>query len=73
MDDFEPAHRRMRKFYIAHFFLLVIYFSLLALFYFYMGRLFGINQLISTQIERIDYLFHAPWRFYWTHALNLAK
>lgn len=57
LDDFEPARRRMRKFYIAHFFVLVIYYSLLALFYFYLGRLFGINQLISSQFEYIVDLF----------------
>lgn len=53
LGDFEPARRRMRKFYIAHFFVLVIYYSLLATFYFYMGRLFGINGLISSFIDRI--------------------
>lgn len=57
LDDFEPARRRMRKFYIAHFFVLIIYYSLLATFYFYMGRLFGINDLIASQIDRIEYPF----------------
>lgn len=57
LNDFEPARRRMRKFYIAHFFVLVIYYSLLAIFYFYMGRLFGINNLIASQIDRIEYPF----------------
>lgn len=57
LDDFEPARRRMRKFYIAHFFVLCIYYSLLATFWFYFGRLFGINNLISSQIDRMAYLF----------------
>lgn len=58
LDDFEPARRRMKKIYVAHFFVLVIYYSLLALFYFYLGRLLGINNLISSQIERIEPFFH---------------
>lgn len=58
LGDFEPARRRMRKFYIAHFFVLVIYYSFLATFYYYFGRLIGINKLISSQIERVEYLFH---------------
>lgn len=53
LGDFEPARRRMRKFYVAHFFVLVIYYSMLALFYYYFGRLIGVNQLISSQWERI--------------------
>lgn len=57
LGDFEPARRRMRKFYIAHFFVLVVYYSLLATFYFYLGRLFGINGLIASQINRIEYPF----------------
>lgn len=58
LDDFEPARRRMRRFYIAHFFVLVIYYSLLAIFYFYLGRLFGINGLIASLIDRIGFSFN---------------
>lgn len=57
LEDFEPARRRMRKFYVAHFFVLIIYYSILATFYFYMGRLFGINGLIASQIDRFEYPF----------------
>lgn len=53
LTDFEPARKRMKKFYVAHFCVLVIYYSLLGLFYFYLGRLLGINNLISSQIDRI--------------------
>lgn len=58
LEDFEPARRRMRKFHIAHKFVLIIYYSLLALFYFYLGRLFGINNLISSQYNRIEHLLN---------------
>ncbi|XP_031634319.1 fatty acyl-CoA reductase wat-like [Contarinia nasturtii] len=54
IEDFEPARRRMRKFHIAHLFVLAIYYTLLALLYYYLGRLFGINNLISSQIQRIN-------------------
>lgn len=57
LQDFEPARRRMRKFYVAHCFLLVIYYSLLATFFFYLGRLFGINAMISPYIDRIASFF----------------
>lgn len=53
LNDFEPARQRMRKFRVAHYFVLVIYYSLLATFYYYMGRLFGVNNLISSQINRV--------------------
>lgn len=56
LEDFEPGRRRMRKFFVAHFFVLVIYYSLLAVFYFYLGRLMGINNLINNQFERIEHL-----------------
>lgn len=54
IEDFEPARRRMRKFYVAHYIVLAIYYTLLALFYFYLGRLLGINKLISSQIDQLD-------------------
>lgn len=56
LENVEPARKRMRKFRIAHFFVLVVYYSLLALFYFYLGRLLGINQLICSQIDNLCYM-----------------
>lgn len=53
LNNFEPARRRMRKFRIAHFFVLIFYYTLLALFYFYLGRLIGVNQSISTFVDCI--------------------
>lgn len=58
LDDFEPARRRMRKFRIAHFFVLVIYYTLLALLYYGLGRLFGINDILGGWFTSLlNYLF----------------
>lgn len=57
LENVEHARKRMRKFRIAHFFVLVIYYSLLALFYFYLGRLLGINQLICSHIDNLCCMF----------------
>lgn len=47
LEDFSKARKRMQKFRIAHYFILVIYYLLLATFYFYFGRLLGINRAIE--------------------------
>lgn len=57
LEDFAPARRRMRRFQIAHIFVLIVYYSLLAIFYFYLGRLTGVNNLISSQLNHIGDAF----------------
>lgn len=46
--DNEVARRRMLKFRIAHFVLLIFYYMMWLAFYFYLGRLFGINKTIES-------------------------
>lgn len=53
LDDFEPARRRMRKFRFAHFFVLVIYYSILAFVYYGLGHLLGINDFICSKISSL--------------------
>lgn len=53
LDEFDQARRRMRKFRIAHYFVLIAYYTLLAAIYYGLGHIFGINSTIRTQIERI--------------------
>lgn len=53
LQDFGPARKRMYKFRIAHFFVLVIYYSLLAAFWYFIGYLFGINNYIRNTL--VDY------------------
>lgn len=57
LEDFGPARRMTRIFRIAHFFVLVFYYSLLGLFYFYLGRFLGINQLFSSYADCIKNIF----------------
>lgn len=52
LDNFDEARRRMRKFRVAHFFVLIVYYSLLALIYYAFGHLLGINEKIRIQIDR---------------------
>lgn len=51
--DFEPARRRMTKFKIAHYIVLVCYYSLLAAFYYLFGHLFGINNIIRSTMSKL--------------------
>lgn len=51
LDDFDRARRRMRKFRIAHFFVLIIYYSLLALIFYGFSHLFSINAMVSGLIH----------------------
>lgn len=53
LEDFDQARRRMRKFRIAHYFVLIIYYSLLASIIYGLGYLFGINEIIRVRIGRI--------------------
>lgn len=53
LEDFDAARRRMRKFRIAHYFVLAIYYSFLALIYYGLGRLFGINNILSNWYDRL--------------------
>lgn len=56
LDDFGPARKRMLKFKIAHFFVLVVYYALLASIYYFIGHMVGINDIIrSTLAEYISY------------------
>lgn len=48
LESLESAGRRQLMLRIAHYFTLVIYYSLLALFYYYLGRLICINKSISS-------------------------
>lgn len=43
MDNLDRAKRKLEKLRIAHYCVLVIYYSLLAIFYFYLFKLCGIN------------------------------
>lgn len=53
LEDFEPARRRMRKFRIAHLFVLIIYYSILACVYYGLGQLLGINNFICSKISNL--------------------
>lgn len=55
LEDFDQARRRMRKFRIAHYFVLIIYYSFLASIFYGLGYLFGINAIIRVRIDRILY------------------
>lgn len=55
LDDFAPAKSRMMKFKIAHFFVLIIYYAILASIYYFIGHLLGINDTIRAWIARIHF------------------
>lgn len=61
LDDFDGARRRMRKFRIAHFFVLIIYYSILALIYYGLGRLFGINAMLSSWFDQFMHLIFGDY------------
>lgn len=51
LEDFGPARRRALKFRIAHFFVLVIYYSLLAGFWYFIGHIIGFNDYIRNILK----------------------
>lgn len=53
LENFDAARRRMRNFRIAHYFVLAFYYSFLALIYYALGRLFGINNMLSNWYDRL--------------------
>lgn len=48
LDEFGPARKRMFRFKIAHFFVLIVYYSFLASIYYFFGELCGINNSIRS-------------------------
>lgn len=49
--DVEVARKRLFKFRVAHFVVLIFYYMMWAAFYFYLGRLFGINRAIESWLS----------------------
>lgn len=56
LDDFEPARRRMRKFRLAHKFVLVVYYTILATLYYFVLHMVGINGLVRSFYHRVQML-----------------
>ena len=47
LDDSEACNRRMQKLVIAHYAVLIVYYLLIALFWYSMSHLFGLNGFIK--------------------------
>lgn len=53
LDDFAPARKRMLRFKIAHFFVLIVYYAVLASVYYLIGHMLGINDVIRSWIAQM--------------------
>lgn len=55
LADFGPARKRMFRFKIAHFFVLIVYYALLASMYYFVGHMLGINNIIRSWISQYKF------------------